>query len=264
MFAKAALAVLENLRSGPRPASSARLPSGMSVMDLKQNFAGNIPEGHMTDHAAHGPAADTVLDYGDHALMLQCNSTAEVLAYADALRSAALPGVVDIVPAARTVLIKLDDPRRQGVTRRRLLALRITPDATAITPAAGAMIEVVIDVVYDGPDLDEVADRTGLTPAQVVEAHTGTPWRVGFSGFAPGFAYLVDGDPRLQVPRRAEPRTSVPAGSVGLAGEFSAVYPRQSPGGWQLIGHTEATLWDIERPDPALLTPGMRVRFRAA
>jgi KipI family sensor histidine kinase inhibitor len=88
-------------------------------------------------------------------------------------------------------------------------------------------------------------------------------WRVGFSGFAPGFAYLVDGDPRLRVPRRSDPRTSLPAGSVALAGEFSAIYPRQSPGGWQLIGHTEAVLWDIERPSPALLTQGMWVQFRA-
>src|SRR5690606_38116373 len=99
-------------------------------------------------------------------------------------------------------------------------------------------VDVELAVIYDGPDLAEVAELTRLTPEQVVAAHTGTPWRVGFSGFAPGFAYLVGGDPRLQVPRRAEPRTQVPAGSVGLAGEFSGVYPRQSPGGWQLIGCT--------------------------
>jgi KipI family sensor histidine kinase inhibitor len=103
-----------------------------------------------------------------------------------------------------------------------------------------------------------------MTAAGIVDAHTATPWRVGFGGFAPGFAYLVDGDPRLRVPRRDEPRTRVPAGAVALAGEFSGVYPRASPGGWQLIGRTEAVLWDIERPRPALLAPGMRVRFRAA
>ena len=93
--------------------------------------------------------------------------------------------------------------------------------------------------------------------------HTGAPWRVGFVGFAPGFAYLIGGDSRLAVPRRGEPRTRVPAGSVALAGGFSGVYPRESPGGWQLIGRTEAVLWDVDRPDPALLTPGMSVRFRA-
>ncbi|SPM39080.1 Allophanate hydrolase subunit 1 [Mycobacterium numidiamassiliense] len=204
---------------------------------------------------------NTVFDYGDHALMVQCGSSAEVLAWVDALRAAALPGVLDIVPAARTVLVKLVGPRHQGVIRQRLRKMRVIADTTAPTERNA---DVVIDVVYDGPDLAEVASHTGLSTAQVVDAHTATLWRVGFSGFAPGFAYLVDGDARLRVPRRAEPRTSVPAGSVALAGEFSAIYPRQSPGGWQLIGHTDAVLWDLGRPNPALLTQGMWVRFRAA
>jgi len=203
---------------------------------------------------------NTVLDYGDRALMLQCGSTAEVLAWVDALRAAALRGVLDIVPAARTVLVKLDNPRLQAVTRQRLRRMRVTPDVAA---PADRTADVVIDVVYDGPDLPEVANHSGLTTAQVINAHTSTLWRVGFNGFAPGFAYLVDGDPRLLVPRRSEPRTSVPAGSVALAGEFSAIYPRQSPSGWQLIGHTDAVLWDLERPSPALLTQGMWVQFRA-
>ena len=206
-------------------------------------------------------AAD-ILDYGDHALMVQCGSTAEVLAWAAALDGAALPGVVDIVPGARTVLVKLDGPRYQGATRDRLRKLSITADSIPAAPA-DRRADVVIDVVYDGPDLAEVADRTGLTTSEVIDAHCGALWQVGFSGFAPGFAYLVDGDPRLRVPRRSEPRTSVPAGSVGLAGEFSAVYPRRSPGGWQLIGHTDAVLWDVERPTPASLTQGMWVQFRA-
>lgn len=204
---------------------------------------------------------NTVFDYGDHALMVQCGSSAEVLAWVDALRAAALPGVLDIVPAARTVLVKLGGPRHQGAIRQRLRKMRVIADIAAPTDRNA---DVVIDVVYDGPDLAEVAGHTGLSTAQVVDAHTATLWRVGFSGFAPGFAYLVDGDARLRVPRRAEPRTSVPAGSVALAGEFSAVYPRQSPGGWQLIGHTDAVLWDLDRSDPALLTQGMWVRFRAA
>jgi KipI family sensor histidine kinase inhibitor len=213
-------------------------------MDLANELVGNI-----------------VYDYGDQALMVQCGSNAEVLAWADALRVAGLPGVLDIVPAARTVLVKLGDSRDQGVIRQRLRKMRVTTDAVAPTDRNA---DVVIDVVYDGPDLAEVASHTGLTTAQVINAHTSTLWRVGFAGFAPGFAYLVDGDPRLQVPRRAEPRTSVPAGSVALAGEFSAIYPRQSPGGWQLIGHTDAVLWDLNRPDPSLLTQGMWVQFRAA
>ena len=211
-----------------------------------------------------GPASNVVVvDYGDQALTLQCDSTAEVLAWTAALREAALPGVLDIVPASRTVLVKLDGPRYQGVIRHRLRKLRVTPEPTPPAPSDRSA-DVVIDVVYDGPDLAEVASRTGLTTAQVINAHTTTAWRVGFSGFAPGFVHMIDGDPRLHVPLRSEPRTSVPAGSVALAGEFSAIYPRQSPGGWQLIGHTDAVLWDIDRPNPALLTPGMWVQFRPA
>jgi KipI family sensor histidine kinase inhibitor len=205
--------------------------------------------------------ADTVLDYGDQAVLLEFDSTADVLAWAAALREAALPGVLDIVPASRTVLLKLDGSRYQGAVRRRLRTLRVAPDTVAAVPPEEP---TVIDVVYDGADLAEVADRTGLTTAQVINAHTATPWQVGFGGFAPGFAYLVGGDPRLAVPRRSEPRSSVPAGAVGLAGEFTGIYPRRSPGGWQLIGHTDVVLWDIDRPNPALLTPGMWVQFRAA
>jgi KipI family sensor histidine kinase inhibitor len=223
----------------------------MSVTDLSGDLAHNLPTELV---------GNTVVDYGDRALMVQCGSTTEVLAWADALRDAAIPGVVDVVPAARTVLVKLDGPRYQGVIRQRLRKMRVAaaPDASSERRA-----DVVIDVAYDGPDLAEVAGHTGLSIAAVIDAHTATLWRVGFSGFAPGFAYLVDGDPRLRVPRRPEPRTSVPAGSVGLAGEFSAVYPRRSPGGWQLIGRTDAALWDLRRPDPALLTQGMWVQFRA-
>jgi KipI family sensor histidine kinase inhibitor len=183
------------------------------------------------------------------------------LAWAAALREAALPGVLDIVPASHTVLLKLDGPRHQSAIRRRLRTLQVAPDMVATAPPEHP---VAIDVVYDGADLAEVADRTGLTTAQVINAHTATPWQVGFGGFAPGFAYLVGGDPRLAVPRRSEPRSSVPAGAVGLAGEFTGIYPRRSPGGWQLIGHTDAVMWDIDRPNPALLTPGMWVQFRAA
>jgi KipI family sensor histidine kinase inhibitor len=205
--------------------------------------------------------AETVLDYGDQALLLQFDNTTDVLAWAAAIREAALPGVLDIVPASRTVLLKLAGPRHQGAVRRRLRTLRVDADMAA---TASPQEPTVIDVVYDGADLAEVAERTGLTTAQVINAHTATPWQVGFGGFAPGFAYLIGGDPRLAVPRRSEPRSSVPAGAVGLAGEFTGIYPRRSPGGWQLIGHTDVVLWDIDRPNPALLTPGMWVQFRAA
>lgn len=205
-----------------------------------------------------------VVDYGDHALLLQFGSTTEVLAWTEAVRGAALPGVLDIVPASRTVLVKLDGARYRAPTRQRLAALRL--DRSAVADAAeptGHEADVVIDVVYDGADLDEVARLTGLATDEIVAAHTGTLYRAGFGGFAPGFAYLVGGDERLHVPRRAEPRTKVPAGSVGLAGEFSGVYPRESPGGWQLIGRTDAALWDVDRENPALIMPGMWVQFRS-
>ena len=206
----------------------------------------------------------TVHDYGDRALLLQYDSTAEVLAWTDALREADLLGVLDIVPASRTVLIKLAGPRYQAPTRQRLGKLRLDHAAVDdVTAPIDAQPDTTIDVVYDGADLHEVARLTGMDPAQVIAAHTGSPWRVGFGGFAPGFAYLVGGDERLNVPRQSDPRTKVPAGSVALAGEFSGVYPRESPGGWQLIGHTDAVLWDVDRDKPALLIPGMLVQFRA-
>jgi len=206
-------------------------------------------------------ALGTVHDYGDQALLLEFDSTAEVLAWTDALRGAELLGVLDIVPASRTVLVKLAGPRYQAPTRQRLAKLRVTAEALteASTPHEA---DIEIDVVYDGADLEEVARLTGMTTDQVVAAHTGTLWQVGFGGFAPGFAYLIGGDERLNVPRQSEPRTKVPAGSVALAGEFSGVYPRESPGGWQLIGRTNAELWDVDRDPPALLRPGMWVQFR--
>ncbi|MDH6243348.1 allophanate hydrolase subunit 1 [Mycobacterium sp. OTB74] len=207
----------------------------------------------------------TVRDYGDQALLLEFDSTAQVLAWTDTLHKAGLPGVLDIVPGARTVLLKLASPGHQTPTRQRLSKLRLDgPTAESNAPhQAPHRPDIVIDVRYDGEDLDAVAQLTGLPVAEVIAAHSGTPWRVGFGGFAPGFAYLVGGDPRLHVPRRSEPRTRVPAGSVGLAGEFSGVYPRENPGGWQLIGRTDAVMWDIDREQPALLTPGMWVQFRA-
>ena len=204
--------------------------------------------------------SNAIRDYGDRALLLECESTDEVLALTAALNEAQISGVLDIVPASRTVLLELAGPRDQAPTRQLLARLQV--DAATAANDDGH-IDVVIDVVYDGADLAEVAELTGLDVPGVIEAHTETPWRCGFGGFAPGFAYLVGGDPRLAVPRRSEPRTKVPAGSVGLAGEFSGVYPRPSPGGWQLIGHTDAVLWDVDRPQPALLMPGMRVQFRA-
>ncbi len=202
-----------------------------------------------------------ILDYGDRALLIECGCTGEVLALATTLRQAHLPGVIDIVAGARTVLITMSEPGHRAPIRALLGGIHLPPPTE--TPPV-AEVDAVIDVTYDGADLAAVAEHLGMHVDTVIQAHTGTPWQVGFGGFVPGFAYLVGGDPRLIVPRRAEPRTRVPAGSVALADEFSGIYPRESPGGWQLIGRTDAVLWDIERPQPALLLPGMWVRFRDA
>ena len=208
-------------------------------------------------------AIGAVRDYGEHALLLEFGGTAEVLAWTDAVRAQNLPGVLDVVPAACTVLVEFAEPRDVHPARHRLADLRIDESAVDPEPPADGHVDVTLDVSYDGPDLDEVSRLVGLSQDDVVAAHTAAPMRVGFGGFAPGFAYLVGGDTRLHVPRRAEPRTRVPTGSVGLAGEFSGVYPRETPGGWQLIGRTDAVLWDVDRPAPALLAPGSWVQFRA-
>jgi len=197
-----------------------------------------------------------VLPCGDSGLLVEVDGLPEVLALADAVRAAPPAGVLDVVSAARTVLLCVEPGTDLVEVRRAVLDLEIEPGAA---PPEGERVE--IEVVYDGPDLAEVGELTGLGAEGVVAAHTGTPWRSAFGGFAPGFAYLVGGDPRLEVARRRESRTSVPAGAVGLAGEFSGVYPRSSPGGWQLIGHTDAELWNIDRG--ALLTPGCTVVFKA-
>jgi KipI family sensor histidine kinase inhibitor len=194
---------------------------------------------------------------GDVGLLVEVEDIDHVLALADVLRADTPAGVLDIVPATCTVLLTVEPGTDLGALRRIVQQLDVRPGAAA---ADGRTVE--IPVTYDGPDLAEVAELTGLGVDGVVDAHTGTLWRVAFGGFAPGFAYLVDGDPRLNVSRRAEPRTTVPAGSVGLAGQFSGVYPRSSPGGWQLIGRTGTELWDLD--SGAVLQPGGLVRFVAS
>ncbi|NLG55112.1 MAG: allophanate hydrolase subunit 1 [Rhodococcus sp.] len=178
---------------------------------------------------------------------------------ADRSRDGLDDGVIDLVPAARTILVRFDPT---VITRDEVGAWIRAAEPVAVDEDAAET--VTLPVRYDGDDLGVVASLTGLAVDEVIAAHTSTPWTVAFSGFAPGFGYLVGGDPRLAVPRRDTPRTSVPAGSVGLAGEFSGVYPRSSPGGWQLIGTCEVPLWDVESTPPAVLRPGMRVQFTVA
>ncbi|WP_182544245.1 5-oxoprolinase subunit B family protein [Halosaccharopolyspora lacisalsi] len=200
-----------------------------------------------------------MLPCADSGLLVELRDLDEVLALYAALDADRPPGVVDLVPAARTLLLRVD-PDTADIAE-------VQDAVQATRPSHGGQQErglLRVPVVYDGEDLAEVARLTGLTEREVVEAHTGTEWRVAFGGFAPGFGYLSGGDSRLVVPRRAEPRTRVPVGAVGLAGEFSGIYPRTSPGGWQLIGRTDLEIWRVDRDPPALLRPGVRVRFEEA
>lgn len=172
-------------------------------------------------------------------------------------RARARQVAVDVVPALRTVLL-------DGVADRDRLAAEIptwplTPEATA-TP--GRLVEVPTS--YDGPDLGFVARHWDMTVAEVVATHTATEFVVAFCGFAPGFPYCAGLAAALAVPRLPSPRTRVPAGSVGLADDLTGIYPTASPGGWRLLGRTTLVLWDPDRPEPATLPPGTRVRFVAA
>lgn len=203
----------------------------------------------------------TVRPYGDRALLLDVGTTADVVAWSAAVRGAAIPGVVDVVPAAATVLLVLAEPAGTRRVRTHLDDVLAAGVAAAAPALSGT--EVEIPVVYDGPDLDDVARHTGLSVDEVVAAHTGRSWTAAFGGFAPGFTYLTGGDERLSVPRRDSARSRVPAGSVALAGDMSAVYPSESPGGWQLVGRTSATMWDLDRDPAALVAPGDTVRFVA-
>jgi KipI family sensor histidine kinase inhibitor len=191
---------------------------------------------------------------GEHGVLLELPDNAAAVRVARRLTSES--GLVDVVPGHRTVLVTWDDEPLELVE---LAEAALTNDQAALP---GASFE--IPVRYDGPDLDEVAKLTALSPEEVMARHMGTEYVVGFLGFAPGFAYLLGGDERLRVERRAEPRALVPAGSVALAGPYSGIYPRESPGGWQLIGNTTTVLFDATRDPPALLSAGDRVRFVAA
>ncbi|MFF0394088.1 5-oxoprolinase subunit PxpB [Kitasatospora sp. NPDC004615] len=199
-----------------------------------------------------------VLPCGSDAVLVEVDTADQVQQLHGALRTAPPTGVTELVPAARTVLVRYDprvtDPHR---LRAALAALPRTAAArTADEPDA-----IRVPVRYDGPDLAEVAARAGLTERQVIERHTAAHYRVAFCGFAPGFAYLTGLDPRLRLPRRSEPRTRVPAGSVAVADEYTGIYPSPSPGGWHLLGSTALTLWDPAADPPTRLRPGTAVRF---
>ncbi|WP_294178257.1 allophanate hydrolase subunit 1 [uncultured Schumannella sp.] len=200
-----------------------------------------------------------VLPFGDRALLAEYDSLEVTMAAARQLEASAPAGVVELVPAARTVLVRVEP----GVSLRRVETwMREVGDPAPAAAASGAPL-VTIPVRYDGPDLAEAAAAVGLTAGALAERHAASAWVCAFTGFAPGFGYLVSPDFGLELPRRATSRPRVEPGSVALAAEFSGVYPRASPGGWQLIGSTDAVLFDPEREPAALLRPGTRVRFEA-
>ncbi|MFG2003220.1 5-oxoprolinase subunit PxpB [Spirillospora sp. NPDC048911] len=193
---------------------------------------------------------------GDAALLVETGDLETAHRLHAAVREAAVAGVVDVVPGERTVLVVID-PARCDLGR---LAARL-PALALPESAAGGAAPVEIPVLYDGADVDEVAALTGLSRDEVIRRHASAAYTVAYLGFSPGFGYLTGLDPALHVPRRESPRTSVPAGSVAIAGPYAAVYPSASPGGWRLLGRTDLRLWDVTREPPSLLQPGTRVRF---
>lgn len=214
----------------------------------------------------------TLESLGDQALLLRWGEVADadsnrrVHEVAAKLREAALPWLVDCVPAYASLAVFFDAAAIRGsdplaVVRERVAAIAASMDASQ--DAATARL-VEIPVAYGsehGPDLDDVANASGLTTAQVVERHAQVEYLVAMLGFSPGFPYLLGLDPQLAVPRLATPRTRVAAGSVGIGGAQTGVYPNEGPGGWRLIGRTTLALFDARREPPSLLLPGDRVRF---
>ncbi|WP_084520871.1 5-oxoprolinase subunit B family protein [Nocardia uniformis] len=226
--------------------------------------------------------AGEIRSAGDRALLVIPPVPAMVADLVAALRNRPA-GVVDVLPAAETVLVTLTSPAVVESVRGRLTRLLERMDAEARVAAGARRLPdradapgnavggdgfgsepLVVPVRYDGADLPAVAHLLGLTTDEVIAQHTGTVWRCAFVGFAPGFGYLESPDGRLSVPRRTQSRTAIPPGAVALAGGYSAVYPRRSPGGWQLIGTTELPVWDVHRDPPALVRAGTRVRFTIA
>lgn len=198
-----------------------------------------------------------ILAASDRALLVEASDLDEAMRLN--LAFSAAPGVIERIPGARTVLVRFD-PLQTAAAELAAVLAATEADASQVPHTR----EVTIAVRYDGEDLVETAELLGVSADELISRHLAAKWQVAFSGFAPGFGYIVSNDPLFDVPRRASPRTRVPAGAVALAGQFTGVYPRESPGGWQLIGQTDAVMWDTDRDPPALLSPGTRVRFERA
>lgn len=214
------------------------------------------PGGAPARISALGDAALTVAFAAD----FDAAAAARARALAEALAAGPLPGMIEAVPGYVAVTVHYDPLAIDFATlrdrvRRLLSELRSTPGGLTTGPP------LTVPVRYDGPDLEEVAARTGLTPAEVAARHAAPEYEVALLGFVPGFVYLSGLDPRLVLPRRASPRTRVPAGSVAIAGAQTGIYPAATPGGWHLIGHTDVRLFDPERDPPMTVRVGDRVRF---
>lgn len=192
-----------------------------------------------------------LLPYGPRAVLAEFDSLDEVVRTSSAWRARGLAGVIDLVPAARTVLVVHDGTLDPAV-------LDAAPAGDAVPPRGPT---IAIEVRYDGPDLELVARAARMSVDEVIAAHSSTEHHVAFCGFMPGFAYMTGLPTSLHLPRRATPRERVAAGMVAIAAGFTGIYPRESPGGWHLIGRTDDVLWDDRRDPPALLTPGTIVRL---
>lgn len=217
-----------------------------------------------TDHSRHStrllPCGDTALcvEFGES---IDRGVSARVLALAERLEADAVPGIVELVPTFRSLMIHYDP----SVLSHADLRSAIAPRLVNLKGSEGAERRWVIPACYEpslAPDLEEVASRTGFAPQEVIERHTAVTYHVYMLGFLPGYPYLGDLPQELALPRRENPRTKVPAGSIAIATTMSAVYALECPGGWHLIGKTPIPLWDLRRDPAALLSAGDKVVFR--
>lgn len=206
------------------------------------------------------PLGDTALSV-TFADRLDDQARDRVLALGETLRRARTPGIEELVPAYVTLTVRYQPSEIDYTTLRDLVRRALSAPIDPGPERIGHLIE--IPVIYDGPDLEEVAKATGLDPVEVVERHRGREYRVALLGFVPGWAYLAELDPVLVLPRRSAPRARVPAGSVAIAGAQTGIYPAATPGGWHLIGRTRLPMFDPARHPPNLLAVGDRVRFVA-
>lgn len=204
---------------------------------------------------------------GDNALVCESAPPATLdcqrRVWAAALAARGWPHVLEVVPGMNNLTLVVDPlaADREALTDQ----LRAAWDAASDAPAPGREVEIPVHYGGEaGPDLAFVAKHTGLTPKEVVERHVAGQYVVFFLGFQPGFAYMGGLEEKLHTPRRPEPRLGVPAGSVGIGGAQTGIYPATSPGGWQLIGRTDVPLFDPARTPPTLLQPGDQVRFVVA